>query len=122
MRVIEVGRRGGPEVLNVAERAAPDPGPGQVVVRIAAAGVNFMDIYQREGVGGYRPALPYVPGAEGAGTIIATGDGVTGLAVGDQVAWPARAAATPSRPRCPPTASWSTAPPAGRSPPSTSSG
>jgi len=87
MRVIEVGRRGGPEVLNVAERAAPDPGPGQVVVRIAAAGVNFMDIYQREGVGGYRPALPFVPGAEGAGTIIATGDGVTGLAVGDQVAW-----------------------------------
>ncbi len=87
MRVIEVGRRGGPEVLNVAERAAPDPGPGQVVVRIAAAGVNFMDIYQREGVGGYRPALPYVPGAEGAGTIIAAGDGVTGLAVGDQVAW-----------------------------------
>jgi NADPH:quinone reductase len=87
MRVIEVGRRGGPEVLNLAERAAPDPGPGQVVVRIAAAGVNFMDIYQREGVGGYRPALPYVPGAEGAGTIMATGDGVTGLAVGDQVAW-----------------------------------
>ncbi len=87
MRVIEVGRRGGPEVLNVAERAAPDPGPGQVLVRIAAAGVNFMDIYQREGVGGYKPPLPYVPGAEGAGTIIAAGDGVTGLAVGDQVAW-----------------------------------
>ena len=80
MRVIEVGRRGGPEVLNVAERAAPDPGPGQVVVRIAAAGVNFMDIYQREGVGGYRPALPYVPGAEGAGTIMATGDGSYPLA------------------------------------------
>jgi NADPH:quinone reductase len=87
MRVIEVGRRGGPEVLNVAERAAPDPGPGQVVVRIAAAGVNFMDIYQREGVGGYNTPLPYVPGAEGAGTIIAAGDGVTGLAVGDQVVW-----------------------------------
>jgi NADPH:quinone reductase len=87
MRVIEVGRRGGPEVLNVAERPAPDPGPGQVVVRIAAAGVNFMDIYQREGVGGYNTPLPYVPGAEGAGTIIAAGDGVTGLAVGDQVVW-----------------------------------
>jgi NADPH2:quinone reductase len=46
-----------------------------------------MDIYQREGVGGYRPALPYVPGAEGAGTVTAVGDGVTGLAVGDLVAW-----------------------------------
>ncbi|MGH3152216.1 MAG: alcohol dehydrogenase catalytic domain-containing protein, partial [Streptosporangiaceae bacterium] len=87
MRVIEVGRHGGPEVLSVAERAAPEPGPGQVVVRIAAAGVNFMDIYQREGIGGYRAPLPYVPGAEGAGTVTAVGEGVTGLAVGDQVAW-----------------------------------
>ena len=67
MRVVEVSRRGGPEVLSVAEREVLRPGPGQVVVDIAAAGVNFMDIYQREGVGGYRPELPFVPGAEGAG-------------------------------------------------------
>jgi len=87
MRVVEVGRRGGPEVLNVAEREAPRPGPGQVVVDVAAAGVNFMDIYQREGVGGYRPELPFVPGAEGAGTVAAVGAGVTRLAVGDHVAW-----------------------------------
>ena len=87
MRVIEVGRRGGPEVLTVAERAAPEPGPGQVVVRIAAAGVNFMDIYQRQGVGGYNAPVPFVPGVEGAGTVTAVGTGVTGLAAGDLVAW-----------------------------------
>ena len=73
MRVVEVAERGGPEVLKVAEREAPRPGPGQVVVEVAAAGVNFMDIYQRQGVGGYRPELPFVPGAEGAGTVAAVG-------------------------------------------------
>jgi NADPH:quinone reductase-like Zn-dependent oxidoreductase len=52
MRVIEVQRRGGPEVLGVAEHPDPRPGPGQVVAEVAAAGVNYMDIYQREGVGG----------------------------------------------------------------------
>ena len=87
MRVVEVDRRGGPEVLSVAEREAPRPGPGQVVVDVAAAGVNFMDIYQRQGVGGYEPELPFVPGAEGAGTVAAVGEGVTHLSVGDPVAW-----------------------------------
>jgi NADPH:quinone reductase len=48
MRVVEVGRRGGPEVLGIAERPAPEPGRGQVVVRVAAAGVNYIDIYQRD--------------------------------------------------------------------------
>jgi NADPH:quinone reductase len=87
MRVIQVEQRGGPEVLTVAEQPAPQPGPGQIVAEIAAAGVNYMDIYQREGVGGYRPPLPFVTGGEGAGTIIAVGAGVTDLAVGDRVAW-----------------------------------
>ena len=87
MRVVECGRRGGPEVLGMAERPAPVPGPGQVVVQVAAAGINYMDIYAREGVGGYTPELPYVPGGEGAGSITAIGEGVTGLAVGDLVAW-----------------------------------
>jgi NADPH:quinone reductase len=87
MRVVEVGRLGGPEVLSVAEREAPRPGPGEVVVDIAAAGVNYMDIYQREGVGNYKTEPPFVPGAEGAGTVIAVGADVTGLAVGDRVAW-----------------------------------
>jgi NADPH2:quinone reductase len=87
MRVIQIERRGGPEVLSLAEHPAPQPGPGQIVAEISAAGVNYMDIYQREGVGGYRPPLPFVTGAEGAGTIVAIGAGVTGLAVGDRVAW-----------------------------------
>ena len=87
MRVVVGERLGGPEVLTVAEREAPRPGPGEVVVDVAAAGVNYMDIYQREGIGNYRPEPPFVPGAEGAGTVAAVGEGVTGLAVGDRVAW-----------------------------------
>jgi NADPH:quinone reductase len=87
MRVVVGERLGGPEVLAVAEREAPRPGPGEVVVDVAAAGVNYMDIYQREGIGNYRPQPPFVPGAEGAGTVAAVGEGVTGLAVGDRVAW-----------------------------------
>jgi NADPH2:quinone reductase len=87
MRVIVIERLGGPEVLRVAERGTPRPGPGEVAAQVAAAGVNFADIYQREGVGGYRLELPFVPGQEGAGTVTAVGEGVTGLAVGDQVAW-----------------------------------
>ena len=94
MRVILAERLGGPEVLSVAEREAPRPGPGQVVVEVAAAGVNFADIYQREGVGGYRQELPFVPGMEGAGTVAAVADGVTGLAVGDRVAWTGGAGGT----------------------------
>ncbi|HTX28657.1 MAG TPA: quinone oxidoreductase [Streptosporangiaceae bacterium] len=87
MRVVVAERQGGPEVLNVAEYAAPEPGPGQVLVEVAAAGVNFMDIYQREGIGNYRREPPFIPGAEGAGTVTAVGEGVAGLAVGDRVAW-----------------------------------
>src|SRR5579859_5488524 len=87
MRVIQVEQRGGPEVLTLAEHPAPQPGPGQIVAAVGAAGVNYMDIYQREGVGGYRPPLPFVTGGEGAGTVIAIGPDVTDLAVGDRVAW-----------------------------------
>jgi NADPH2:quinone reductase len=57
------------------------------VVEIAAAGVNYMDIYQREGIGSYRAEPPFVPGGEGAGTVTAIGEGVTALAAGDRVAW-----------------------------------
>ena len=87
MRVVVGERLGGPDVLSVTEQDAPRPGPGQVVVDVAAAGVNYMDIYQREGVGNYRPEPPFVPGAEGAGTVAAVGEDVTALAVGDRVAW-----------------------------------
>jgi len=87
MRVVVGERLGGPEVLTVAEREGPRPGPGEVVADVAAAGVNYMDIYQREGIGNYRPEPPFVPGAEGAGTVVAVGEGVTHLAVGERVAW-----------------------------------
>ena len=106
MRVVVGERQGGPEVLSVTEREEPRPGSGEVVVDVAAAGVNFMDIYQREGIGSYRTDPPFVPGAEGAGTVTAVGADVKHLAAGDRVAWAGlRRAATPSRSRCPPTAS-----------------
>jgi NADPH:quinone reductase len=87
MRVVVAERQGGPEVLSVTERPAPQPGPGEVLVEVAAAGVNFMDIYQREGIGNYRREPPFALGAEGAGTVTAVGEGVTGLSAGDRVAW-----------------------------------
>jgi NADPH2:quinone reductase len=87
VRAILVTRRGGPDVLTVADRDAPQPGPGELLVDVAAAGVNFMDIYQREGRPPYDDPPPFVPGAEGAGTVAAVGDDVPDFAVGDRVAW-----------------------------------
>src|SRR5215469_6528650 len=89
MRAIVVGRLGGPEVLTMADQEDPKPGPGEIVVQVAAAGVNFMDTYQRAGVGVYVQPTPFTPGGEGAGTVVAVGDGVTEFATGDQVAWSA---------------------------------
>jgi NADPH:quinone reductase len=87
MRAVMVQRLGGPEVLSVAERPDPRPGPGQIVVHTVAAGVNYMDIYQREGRGGYVLEPPFALGSEGAGTVSAVGEEVAGLAEGDLVAW-----------------------------------
>jgi NADPH:quinone reductase len=78
MRVVLVSELGGPEGLTVADYPEPVPGPGQVLVDVAAAGVNFSDIYAREGRPPYRREPPFVLGSEGAGT---------GLAAGDRVAW-----------------------------------
>ena len=85
MRAIVVHETGGPEVMVAQERPEPVAGPGQLVVRVAAAGVNFIDIYRRSGV--YAEPLPHVPGREGAGTVTAVGDGVTEFSAGDRVAW-----------------------------------
>lgn len=85
MRAILANQAGGPDVLSLVEQPDPEPGPGQLLVRTAAAGVNFRDIYERSGV--YPMPFPHVPGAEGAGTVLAVGDGVSGFAVGDRVAW-----------------------------------
>lgn len=85
MRAIRVERHGGPEVLQLFDVEAPRPGPGQVLVDVTAAGVNFIDIYQRSGI--YPVPVPFVPGGEGAGVVSALGEGVTDVNVGDHVAW-----------------------------------
>lgn len=82
---IQIDQLGGPEVLVWRELPDPVAAPGQVVVELAAAGLNFIDTYQRSGL--YQVALPYVLGLEGAGTVTEVGDGVEHLAVGDRVAW-----------------------------------
>jgi NADPH:quinone reductase len=87
VRAIVVSELGGPSVLRPGERPDPVAGSGQVIVKVAAAGVNFRDIYERTGIGAYTAATPYVPGAEGAGTVVAVGPDVSGLAVGSVVAW-----------------------------------
>jgi NADPH2:quinone reductase len=85
VRAISVPRTGGPEVLAAVDLAEPRPGPGDLLVRVAAAGVNFIDTYHRSGL--YPQDLPFVPGIEGAGSVVAVGDSVDGFAVGDVVAW-----------------------------------
>ena len=85
MKAIQILAHGGPEVLTVADIDPPRASPGRVLVRVAAAGVNFIDTYQRSGQ--YPTALPFVLGKEGAGEVIEVGDGVAGVAVGDRVAW-----------------------------------
>jgi NADPH2:quinone reductase len=87
MRAVLVTAHGGPEVLRVAERDAPAPGPHDLLVDVAAAGVNFMDIYGREGRPPYAHDVPFVLGAEGAGRVSAVGREVSGSTVGDVVAW-----------------------------------
>ncbi|GAB3067299.1 quinone oxidoreductase family protein [Pedococcus soli] len=80
-----VPRHGDSSVLEVREWDVPPPGGGEVQVEVAAVGVNFIDVYQRQGV--YPMDTPYVACSEGAGTVTALGEGVTGVAVGDRVAW-----------------------------------
>jgi NADPH2:quinone reductase len=84
-KAIVVERTGGPEALQLAERDPGAPGPGQLRVRVAAAGVNFIDVYFRTGL--YPRPLPFVAGLEGAGRVEAVGPGVGGFAPGDRVAW-----------------------------------
>ena len=85
MRAIRISTYGGPEVLALTDQPDPTPDAGQIVVDVTAAGVNFVDTYQRIGL--YKIALPYTAGLEGAGTVSAVGSGVTDAAVGDRVAW-----------------------------------
>jgi NADPH:quinone reductase len=85
MRAIQIKTTGGPEVMELVELPAPKPGAGQVLVKIEASGVNFIDTYLREGR--YPAQLPFIPGQEAAGTVVELGAEVSGFAVGDRVAW-----------------------------------
>ncbi len=85
VRAIQISEAGGPDVLTTTELPDPEPGPGELLVDVAAAGVNFIDTYQR--AGRYPMTRPYVPGLEGVGRVRALGPDVTGVAVGDRVAW-----------------------------------
>ncbi|WP_319024284.1 quinone oxidoreductase [Sphingobium sp. PNB] len=86
MKVISMTAPGGPEVLQYVDQAEPQPGAGEVLIDVAAAGVNFMDVGKRQGMatGGYEPEIL---GVEGAGRVAALGGGVTEFEVGDRVAW-----------------------------------
>ena len=84
MKAIQIRATGGPEVLELAELPIPVPGPGQVLIRVEAIGVNFIEIYFRKGT--YKAALPLIPGSEAAGTIEELGSGVNNFKPGDAVA------------------------------------
>jgi len=84
MKAIQIRATGGPEVLETAELEIPVPGPGQVLIRVEAIGVNFIEIYFRKGT--YKAALPLIPGSEAAGTVEELGSGVNGFKHGDLVA------------------------------------
>src|SRR5687768_12883419 len=85
MKAIRVHEFGGPEMLKLGEAPDPIPGPGQVVVRLLAVGVNPVDTYIREGRHAVRPPLPFTLGTDGAGTIETTGEGVARFKPGDRV-------------------------------------
>ena len=84
MKAIRVHAPGGPDALRLEDVPEPQPGPGEAVVRLEATGVNFIEVYQRKGQ--YPLQTPFTPGAEGAGTVVAVGEGVTAPRVGERVA------------------------------------
>lgn len=85
MKAIIVREYGPPEVMKLEEAETPQPGPGQVLVKVHAAGVNPVDTYLRSGIHAHAPKLPYTPGKDGAGTVESVGDGVTRFKAGDRV-------------------------------------
>jgi NADPH2:quinone reductase len=87
MKAVAMTALGGTDVLKILDLPEPAPGPGEILVEVSAAGVNFMDVGIRQGMAWHELPLPRVLGAEGAGRIAALGEGVRDLAVGQRVAW-----------------------------------
>jgi NADPH2:quinone reductase len=88
MHAIVISRAGGPDVLEYQEEPDPTPAAGQALVAVEAIGVNYRDVYEREGIGSYANAAPpLIAGVEGAGMVVAVGDDAADVAVGDRVAW-----------------------------------
>jgi NADPH2:quinone reductase len=85
MKAIQIQQTGGPEVLTLVDLPVPTPGPGEVLVKIHASGINFIDVYYREGR--YKTELPFIDGQEAAGIVEAAGAGVTDFKPGDPVVW-----------------------------------
>lgn len=85
MKAIQIRQTGGPEVMALVDIPVPQPGPGEALVKVRASGVNFIDVYYREGR--YKTGLPFVNGQEGAGVIERVGPGVSDIRPGDAVAW-----------------------------------
>jgi NADPH:quinone reductase len=85
MKAIQVKQTGGPEVMEMVELPVPEPKGNEAVVKLTASGVNFIDVYHREGR--YKTTLPLIPGQEGAGEVVAVGSDVKSVKIGDRVAW-----------------------------------
>ena len=85
MKAIQLSETGGPEVLQYVDVPEPEPGVGQAIVELSAAGVNYMDVIARTGAN--NPTLPLIPGGEGSGIVVKVGEGVSEVAVGDRVAY-----------------------------------
>ena len=85
MQAVRLHATGGPDALVVERVPVPEPGAGEALVRVEAAGINFIDVYKRTGL--YKVPMPATPGEEGAGTVVAVGSGVTEVRAGDRVAW-----------------------------------
>ena len=87
MKAVRVHQTGGPEVLALEDLPTPEPGPGEVLVKLLAIGVNYIDTYFRRGL--YPRSLHYIPGDEGSGVVHEAGPDVTAFAPGDRIAWAA---------------------------------
>src|ERR1051325_955075 len=85
MKAIQIKTPGGPEVLDLVDLPTPQPKPNEVVIKLGAVGINFIDVYQREGR--YKVPLPFIAGQEGAGTVTTVGADVKSLRVGARGVW-----------------------------------